>query len=175
MLCIVYCDFIQTALHNQGLIHTDLKPENLLLAKPLIEEYAAGRNNASSSRTSSNSYYLPQNTEIRMIDMGNSTFECSYHSRIIGTRHYRAPEVLLELGWSFPSDIWAIGCILMEFYTGEVLFHPHDDLEHLGMIEYVLGPISERMVLRSKYRIVLLLPLTFHSPYMNSKLSFIIF
>ena len=30
-----------------------------------------------------------------------------------------APEVILGLGWSFPCDIWSVGCILVELLTGE--------------------------------------------------------
>lgn len=55
----------------------------------------------------------------------------------MSTRHYRAPEIILGLGWSFPCDIWSIGCILVEFFTGDALFQTHDNLEHLAMMESV--------------------------------------
>ena len=29
---------------------------------------------------------------------------------------------LLELGWSYPCDMWSIGCIMFELYTGFTLF-----------------------------------------------------
>lgn len=57
----------------------------------------------------------------------------------MSTRHYRAPEIILGLGWSFPCDIWSIGCILVEFYTGDALFQTHDNREHLAMMEAVIG------------------------------------
>ncbi len=31
---------------------------------------------------------------------------------------FRAPEVILGLGWSFPCDIWSVGCILVELLSG---------------------------------------------------------
>ena len=40
---------------------------------------------------------------------------------MVSTRHYRAPEVILGLGWSFPCDIWSVGCIVVELATGEAL------------------------------------------------------
>jgi dual-specificity kinase len=43
----------------------------------------------------------------------------------------------MGLGWSYPCDIWSIGCILVEFYTGDALFHTHDNIEHLAMMEAV--------------------------------------
>ena len=30
----------------------------------------------------------------------------------------RAPEVILGLGWSYPCDIWSLGCIFLELLTG---------------------------------------------------------
>jgi len=78
-------------------------------------------------------------TEIRLIDFGSATFQDEYHSSVVSTRHYRAPEIILGLGWSFPCDIWSIGCILVEFYTGDALFQTHDNLEHLAMMEAVVN------------------------------------
>lgn len=77
-------------------------------------------------------------TEIRLIDFGSATFQDEYHSSVVSTRHYRAPEIILGLGWSFPCDIWSIGCILVEFFTGDALFQTHDNLEHLAMMEAVV-------------------------------------
>jgi len=76
-------------------------------------------------------------TEIRLIDFGSATFQDEYHSSVVSTRHYRAPEIILGLGWSFPCDVWSIGCILVEFFTGDALFQTHDNLEHLAMMEAV--------------------------------------
>ena len=45
----------------------------------------------------------------------------------MSTRHYRAPEVILELGWSHPCDVWSIGCIMYELATGTTLFQTHDN------------------------------------------------
>ena len=63
-----------------------------------------------------------RNTEIKVIDFGSATFDWEHHSTIVSTRHYRAPEVILELGWSQPCDVWSIGCILFELIFGFTLF-----------------------------------------------------
>ena len=60
----------------------------------------------------------PATSNIKVIDFGSATFCDQYHSTIVSTRHYRAPEVILGLGWSFEADIWSIGCILVELVTG---------------------------------------------------------
>jgi len=90
------------------------------------------------------------NTDMRLIDFGSATFDHEHHSSIISTRHYRAPEVLLDIGWSHHCDIWSIGCIIFELYTGYTLFQTHEDKEHLAMMERVLGSVPYRMTKRSK-------------------------
>lgn len=65
---------------------------------------------------------VPKSPAIKLIDFGSAIFEDQHHSSIVSTRHYRAPEVILGLGWSFPVDIWSIGCILIELATGKVLW-----------------------------------------------------
>jgi dual-specificity kinase len=86
-------------------------------------------------------------SEIRLIDFGSATFDDEYHSSVVSTRHYRAPEIILNLGWSFPCDIWSIGCIIVEFFTGDALFQTHDNLEHLAMMEAVCdGKIDAKII-----------------------------
>ena len=87
-------------------------------------------------------------TEIRLIDFGSATFDDEYHSAVVSTRHYRAPEIILGLGWSFPCDIWSIGCILVEFFTGDALFQTHDNLEHLAMMQQVVGSKIDTKIVR---------------------------
>ncbi|KIR69076.1 CMGC/CLK protein kinase [Cryptococcus bacillisporus CA1873] len=130
-------------LHSLKLVHTDLKPENILLCSN--EARLAGprvRNARSKS--------ILKNTEIRLIDFGSATFESEYHSSVVSTRHYRAPEIILGLPWSYPCDMFSIGCILVEFYTGNALFQTHDNLEHLAMMEVVMGKFSQRMIEKGK-------------------------
>lgn len=45
----------------------------------------------------------------------------------------------IGLGWDHRCDLWSIGCILVEFVTGEALFQTHENLEHLAMMERVFG------------------------------------
>ncbi|KAK8138156.1 Dual specificity protein kinase lkh1 [Apiospora sp. TS-2023a] len=127
-------------LHDLNLIHTDLKPENILLCDNAYQTFTYNRRIPSSSTGTprqANQRKVLLDTEIRLIDFGSATFEDEYHSSVVSTRHYRAPEIILGLGWSFPCDIWSIGCILVEFFTGDALFQTHDNLEHLAMMENV--------------------------------------
>ncbi|CEI98634.1 Putative CMGC/CLK protein kinase [Rhizopus microsporus] len=116
-----------------------LKPENILLVN---SDYTEAGNMAGMDPKSK----ILLNTDIRLIDFGSATFEQDYHSTVVSTRHYRAPEIILGMGWSYPCDIWSIGCILVEFLTGDALFQTHDNLEHLAMMEVVLGKIPPELV-----------------------------
>jgi CDC-like kinase len=91
-----------------------------------------------------------KSSEVRLIDFGSATFDYEHHSTIVSTRHYRAPEVILELGWSQPCDVWSIGCIMFELYLGITLFQTHDNREHLAMMERILGPIPSRLARKTK-------------------------
>ncbi|KAK0495373.1 CMGC/CLK protein kinase [Armillaria luteobubalina] len=129
-------------LHDLKLVHTDLKPENILLVHndyKVVHVPVSGKRNAPPKAKR-----ILQSTDIRLIDFGSATFESEYHSTVVSTRHYRAPEIILGLGWSYPCDAYSLGCILVEFFTGIALFQTHDNLEHLAMMEMVMGKMPER-------------------------------
>ncbi|ORX40996.1 kinase-like domain-containing protein [Kockovaella imperatae] len=132
-------------LHKLRLVHTDLKPENILLVS---NESRLGGPRVKNAKSRS----ILRNTDIRLIDFGSATFENEYHSSVVSTRHYRAPEIILGLPWSYPCDMFSIGCILVEFYTGEALFQTHDNLEHLAMMEVVMGKMPARIVERGRHK-----------------------
>ncbi|CAN1275060.1 Serine/threonine-protein kinase AFC1 [Linum perenne] len=135
-------------MHDLRLIHTDLKPENVLFVSTdsvKVPDYKSIKDG---------SYFknLPKSSAIKLIDFGSTTFEQQDHSYVVSTRHYRAPEVILGLGWNYPCDLWSIGCILVELCSGEALFQTHENLEHLAMMERVLGPLPQHMTMRADRR-----------------------
>lgn len=82
-------------LHGFRLIHTDLKLENILLLD--------------ANETRHRGRILPASTRIKVIDFGGATYDYEKKSSIVNTRQYRAPEVILGVGWSMPSDLWSLG------------------------------------------------------------------
>ena len=85
-------EFLHSKCH---IIHTDLKPENLLLLNDREVTYKG--------------YNIPECTRIKVIDFGGATYDHEKKSSVVNTRQYRAPEVILNLGWSMPSDMWSLG------------------------------------------------------------------
>jgi dual-specificity kinase len=55
-------------------------------------------------------------------------------------------------GWSHPIDLWSLGCILVECWTGDALFQTHDCCEHLAMMEAVTGERIDKHLIREVRR-----------------------
>ncbi|ORY56226.1 kinase-like protein, partial [Neocallimastix californiae] len=96
LLCgITYC-------HTKGIMHCDLKPQNILLKK-----------------NDKNMY------DLKIADFGISRRIIQperKHSTEIVTLFYRAPELMLGLEFDFSIDIWSTGCIFAEMALGYTLF-----------------------------------------------------
>merc|ERR1712150_113119 len=131
-------------LHRNKITHTDLKPENILF-------YDSSYKTVHDPRRKVDYKYLKDSSTC-LIDFGSAIFDHEHHGTIVQTRQYRAPEVILELGWSRPCDIWSIGCILFELAYGFVLFQTHSTKEHLAMIERVLGTFPVEMAKDTKVK-----------------------
>lgn len=111
-------------IHHKGLIHCDLKPENIL-------------------------FKVSQKSGVKIIDFGSACPINEKQFTYIQSRFYRAPEVILELEYDEKIDIWSLGCILFELYTGTPLFMGNDEVEQLCRIIETLGEIPVNMLKRS--------------------------
>lgn len=52
----------------------------------------------------------------------------------IQSRFYRSPEVILGHPYSMAIDMWSLGCILAELYTGYPLFPGESEVEQMACI-----------------------------------------
>uniref|UniRef100_A0A182PCL6 dual-specificity kinase n=1 Tax=Anopheles epiroticus TaxID=199890 RepID=A0A182PCL6_9DIPT len=102
------------ALYKNKIIHCDMKPENILLKQQ-------GRSG------------------IKVIDFGSSCFENERVYTYIQSRFYRAPEVILGAKYDMAIDMWSLGCIVAELYTGSALLPGEDEYDQMACIIELLG------------------------------------
>lgn len=129
-------------LHENGMTHTDLKPDNIVFVDSDFITIYDEQKNCNIRRVIK--------TDVRLIDFAFLTKEREFHKPIVSARSYRAPEVVLRLGWSHPCDVWSIGCSLIEIYNGNLLFDADADGEHLAMMQRTLGPVPLAMTNQTK-------------------------
>lgn len=60
----------------------------------------------------------------KIVDFGNACWTDKQFAVEIQTRQYRAPEVILQSGYSFSVDMWSFACTAFELATGDMLFAP---------------------------------------------------
>lgn len=111
--------------HSLGLVHSDVKPENILLS--------------SYSRA-----------KIKIIDFGSSCYLTDRQSSYIQSRSYRAPEVVLGLPYDGKIDVWSLGCVVAEMFTGEVTFQNDSIVSMLSRIEAICGPFPRHMIAQGR-------------------------
>ena len=108
-------------MHAQQVIHCDLKPENIL-----IRSYSR--------------------CLVKVIDVGSSCFVSDHLSSYVQSRSYRAPEVILGLPYDGRIDVWSLGCILAELYSGHVLFQNDSLATLLARCVGILGRMPARLL-----------------------------
>ncbi|NXK45560.1 MK09 kinase, partial [Chauna torquata] len=88
-------------LHSAGIIHRDLKPSNIV---------------------------VKSDCTLKILDFGLARTACTNFmmTPYVVTRYYRAPEVILGMGYKENVDIWSVGCIMGELVKGCVIFQGTD-------------------------------------------------
>lgn len=61
-----------------------------------------------------------------MADFGSGCYDGENIYDYVQSRFYRAPEVILRLPFGRPVDVWSMGCVLAELYSGRPLFNGED-------------------------------------------------
>ncbi|KAG0192867.1 hypothetical protein DFQ28_007340 [Apophysomyces sp. BC1034] len=108
-------------LSKHKLIHCDLKPENILLKHPT-------------------------KSSIKVIDFGSSCLESEKVYTYIQSRFYRSPEIILGLSYSMAIDMWSVGCILAELFTGHPLFPGENEQDQLACIMEIQGVPEKHLI-----------------------------
>lgn len=96
-------------LHSAGIVHRDMKPENVMVSSTQDEHLLQPT----------------KNNNIKIIDFGFSVYlqELKEHKTLCGTLNYTAPEIYNGLDYDYRADIFSLGVVLYFMVRGELPFH----------------------------------------------------
>lgn len=103
-------------IHLKGVIHRDLKPENILVGYDFnlkITDFGAAKliGDDDEAQDEKITYDTVNNND-------SSKKENDRKGSFVGTAEYVPPELLKFNECGFETDVWAIGCILFQFFNG---------------------------------------------------------
>eukprot|EP00930_Biecheleria_cincta_P040250 TRINITY_DN27597_c0_g1_i1.p1 TRINITY_DN27597_c0_g1~~TRINITY_DN27597_c0_g1_i1.p1 ORF type:complete len:621 (+),score=160.74 TRINITY_DN27597_c0_g1_i1:115-1977(+) len=108
-------------LHRCQIIHSDIKPDNILIS--------AGHN------------------VVKICDLGSAMELTEVEpTPYLVSRFYRAPEIVLAAKYSFPLDVFAMGCTLFELFTGKILFQGKNNNDMMRLFMEVKGKLPNKLI-----------------------------
>ncbi|MEO0165931.1 MAG: sigma 54-interacting transcriptional regulator [candidate division WOR-3 bacterium] len=93
-----------SAFHNKGFVHCDLKPEHII--------------------------YNPATKKVVLIDFGFAGIT-THQIKAGGTFGYVAPEILKGIGFDQRSDLYSLGVIIYEIFSGRLPTFPYQPLKNV--------------------------------------------
>lgn len=127
-------------IHNNNIVHCDLKPENLMFNNNKLETVIIIDFGLSYNETEMDILI----NERRKLDRSTS------YLFYVQSRYYRAPETIMCLSKRRPIDIWSFGTILYEMLFGLPLFPAKKGNLMLGTIINTIGYPSDEFIQNNK-------------------------
>ncbi|MXQ79562.1 hypothetical protein E5288_WYG007021 [Bos mutus] len=106
-------------LKSLGLIHADLKPENIMLVDPVRQPY-----------------------RVKVIDFGSA----SHVSKAVCSTYLQAPEIILGLPFCEAIDMWSLGCVIAELFLGWPLYPGASEYDQIRYISQTQGLPAEYLL-----------------------------
>ncbi|KJH48730.1 kinase domain protein [Dictyocaulus viviparus] len=104
-------------LKSLGLIHADLKPENIMLVDPTNQPF-----------------------RVKVIDFGSASHRSTaVTNTYLQSRYYRAPEIILGLPFREAIDMWSLGCVIAELFLGWPLYPGSSEYDQIRFIVQTQG------------------------------------
>ncbi|KAI1502355.1 serine threonine protein kinase, CMGC group [Biscogniauxia marginata] len=157
-------DFLHTECQ---IIHTDIKAENIMFEiedDSVFSEFEEQelQNPWPRKKIDGRTIYISR--ELTLPKKWGAPVLCDLGSAVPGDREhledvqpsiYRAPEVILEVPWTYSIDIWNVGCMIWDVFEGGPLFTGHDpefqtyrSRAHLAEMIALMGPSPQSLLAR---------------------------
>jgi len=109
-----------------NILHGDIKPDNILVNSTM--------------------------QQVKICDLGSAGLidKCDITPYLV-SRYYRPPEVILGMQYNEAVDMWSIGCVLYELYTGKILFNGNDNNEMIQMCMEFKGPFPGKKLRKAQF------------------------
>lgn len=147
-------------LHTEcKLVHADIKSDNIMQGiadKRILAAFTRAELAAPSARKvihghtiyRSRQFELPEEFgDVVLGDLGSAVRGDEKRNHDAQPEVYRSPETMLKVEWSYPIDIWNVGCMIWDLFEGRHLFCGQDPdgkgystRAHLAEVMALLGP-----------------------------------
>jgi serine/threonine protein kinase len=134
-------------LREMGLIHGDIKPENVVLKdlhKATVKLIDFGSCIKDDRLESEECDAQPRSGSGQFTSLRH----CIGSGCYIQSRYYRAPEVSLGLPFDAAIDVWSLGAVMVEMVIATPMFDGRSIVDQLVKTESWLGPLPKAMVRR---------------------------
>uniref|UniRef100_A0A8C9TVY2 Unc-51 like kinase 4 n=1 Tax=Scleropages formosus TaxID=113540 RepID=A0A8C9TVY2_SCLFO len=119
-------------IHDSGIVFCDLTPAKILLDGPGTLKYSNFCISKAEGENLEEFFLMSISQEAGLED--DNTLQINIKSLVQGSPTYSAPEVLKGEDTSIESDLWALGCVLYEMFSGKPPFFSQNASELLQLI-----------------------------------------
>ncbi|KAK3579177.1 hypothetical protein CHS0354_022714 [Potamilus streckersoni] len=110
-----------------SILHADIKPDNILVNESKLV--------------------------LKLCDFGSASHVSENDiTPYLVSRFYRAPEIIIGMGYDHAIDMWSVGSTIFELYTGKILFPGTSNNEMLKYMMDLKGKMSNKLIRKGMFK-----------------------